>query len=235
MFIEAKQQHDKWNLTNRWGHSMQVPALADDASSTVQIGTLGTRFVAPPGVPKTKLMARMLKGLQRPLILIDTRRTGVGGMGAWGPLEFATLIPELIGSDTPCDFIHLPELAPTVLLLDADRSGKLGGWRAFRERYNAGLGDSQVALARAWAEAASVRGGLAIFICAEAWCANFKTLDAQAQHAAYCHRFSLVHRVAASLRADHPGVPVERVDLDATAFAAQLQAGQAYQPHLQRL
>ena len=82
MFIEAKQQHVEWNLTNRWGHSMQIPALAADACGTVQIGTLGTRFVAPPGVPKTKLMARMLKGLQRPLILIDTRRTGVGGMGA---------------------------------------------------------------------------------------------------------------------------------------------------------
>lgn len=238
MFVNARKQRDYWGLFNQWGHEMRLPSLPVNHAGTVQIGTLGTRFEAKINAAtgnKTNVMVRLIKSLNRPVYLIDTRRSGTGALGSWSPLEFASIIRAELGTSPPYAFVHLPMLAPSIRLLAEERRGELAGWRVFRDRYNAELSGAAVTVAQAFVEAAALRDGLAVFLCAEPYCAAFDQLPADAQDTNHCHRFNLARRVADAIKADHPGAVVQRVDLDAAAFVTALVAARGYEPEIRPL
>ena len=89
-------------------------------SGIVRIGLVGTRAQAVKSA-KTKAFADMLDALNCPVILVDARRSGSGGNGAWGPLEFSTKIPGMMKNGQSYSFHHLPLLAPTLDLLASYR------------------------------------------------------------------------------------------------------------------
>ncbi|MBL8726584.1 MAG: hypothetical protein JNK49_21255 [Planctomycetes bacterium] len=205
---------------------------------TVKIGTLGTRFdsrLSARTGNRTTIMARMLRSPGQPIFGLDTRRAGCGAMAAWSPLEFATLIPAQIVAGQAYDFLHVPVVAPSPSLLATERRGDLSGWRHFRERYNAELGDAALAVARAFVEAATVCGGLVVLLCAEPYEPDFADLLKDAQNRCHCHRFNLARRMTDAITADHLVSKVERVDLDAAAFADALLRGRTYEPRVRRL
>lgn len=238
MFINAIRHGDEWRLSNHWGHELRLPGLPAQSTSKVQIGTLGTKFEARLKARdgnRATVMARMLRSLNRPIFVLDTRRNGCGAQGSWSPLELATLIPAQIDNGQPCDFLHVPVVAPSTKLLATEKRGELAGWSEFRKRYNAEVGDAAVAVARAFVEAAAVRGGLAVLLCAEPYETAFADLPTDVQNKCHCHRFNLARRVADAMKTQRPGWAVERVDLDAAAFVAACRETRVYEPRLRRL
>lgn len=238
MFVTARRDGANWRLATQWGLELSLPGLPAQAAEPIRFGTVGTRFDAKPhkdvGSSKTGILAGMLRDLGRPVVLIDTRRDGVGAQSSWSPREFASLVPDMLGADQAYSFIHLPLLAPSLALLDADRKQQLGGWRVFCERYRAELGESAIAVAQAFVEAAAQRGGLALFMCAEPFHADFERLAPEAQDNICCHRFPLSQRVATALKQHHPGVPIERLDLDAGAWAMAKRERRPCEPRIRR-
>lgn len=107
----------KWMLVGPCGETMHLPRCV---SGTVRIGLVGTRAQAVKSA-KTKAFANMLDALKCPVILVDARRSGSGGNGAWGPLEFLTTIPGIMKIGQSYSFHHLPLLAPTLDLLASYR------------------------------------------------------------------------------------------------------------------
>jgi hypothetical protein len=78
-------------------------------------------------------------------------------------------------------------------------------WQIFRARYSRELDPTAVQAARAFVEAASVVGGVAIFLCAEEYRPSFDQ-DSQAdQDEYYCHRYTLAKEIAKSLHSDFSG------------------------------
>lgn len=240
MFINAIRHGDEWRLSNPWGHELRLPGLPAQSTLMVEIGTLGTKFKARINRRtgnRSAVMAKMLKSLNRPIFVVDTRRDGCGGQGSWSPLEFATLIPREFGNGQPYGFLHLPIVAPSHALLATERRGELAGWSQFRKHYNDEVGAAAVAVARAFVEAAAVRGGLAVLLCAEPYETTFDDLpeDVAVQNDCHCHRFNLARRVADAMLAERPGLKVERVDLDAAAFVAAFRDDRVYEPRRRRL
>jgi hypothetical protein len=244
MFVKAEKLGDRWLLTDRWGHDMSLPAIAPSCDRVLRIGTLGTRFDAPAIkgfagkiMNKLDLMAAMLRDLAMPIYLLDVRRNGVGAQGAWAPEQFATQIPDVIGNSMPYAFLHLPALAPTIGLLSAYKSGAVARWQDFRDCYCAGIDSATLNLGVAFCEAAFARGGMAVFLCAEAFAWDFdrgQYTDTE-RNQMHCHRFSLVNRIAACMHAEHAAIKVERVDLDVAAYARQRKSGLSYSPLATRL
>lgn len=227
MFIDAVHQADQWLLRNHWGHVLTLPALAPAFAGTVRIGTLATKFVVPAGDSRnrTELLAAYLGELDRPLIIVDTRRNGCGAQSSWSPEQFATRIPEALGPHLRYEFLHLPVVAPTLDLLEQERRGDLGGWRVFRDRYAAGLSARAVAVVVAFAEAAASAGGMLILLCAEPLCADFERLPPERQDEVYCHRFTLAARVQQALRERNPGAEVVIEHLDASQVRPLARSG----------
>ncbi len=111
-------------------------------------------------------MAALLRSLGQLLYILDARRNGCGGQGSLVPREFATEIPLFMKSEFRYSFVHLPEVAPSLEMLEWWRRDK-PAWQLFRDRYSGELGESAVQVAAAFIESASSRGGLAILLCAE--------------------------------------------------------------------
>jgi hypothetical protein len=171
-------------------------------------------------------MATMIGAIDQPIYLLDVRRNGVGGQGSWAPREFATIVPEQLPREAAYDYLHLPCLAPSIPLL----SMKDLPWREFRDRYVAELTPSALSVARAFVEAAVSRSGLAVFLCAEPHQPAFDELTPENQQHSYCHRYTLAHKVADTLRLAWPVAAVDLVYLDLVDFAAQAATG-TYVPH----
>lgn len=207
MFVTAERDPAGWRLRNRLGHELRLEC---GRPPSVRIGVLGTRTDVPLR-QKMAALASRLAALPGPVMLLDTRRTGVGGQGSWSPLEFATLIPERMGGGY--EFLHVPSVAPSPALL-ADRRI---GWREFRRRYREEVPEGAVRVARAFAEWASTAGGLAVLLCAEADLPSFDDSPQEEQEAHYCHRFTLSRMVADSVRAEYGSMPVSRVHLSLAA------------------
>lgn len=229
MFVNARREPNGWRLIDSWGHAFDLPC-GPTLPARVGIGTVGTRFESPGRAgAKSKVMARMLAALDRPIYLLDTRRSGTGAQSSWSPEEFATLIPEAMGGPHAYAFLHLPVLAPSIATRDASKRHEVD-WHGFRDRYARDLTPGAVAVARAFVEAAAHKGGLAIFLCAEQVRPDFTELAPDDQEKHHCHRFHLVRRVADAIRADHPNKRLERVDLDPGAFAVACLAERSYEP-----
>jgi hypothetical protein len=180
-------------------------------------------------------MAEMLASLSRPVYLIDTRRNGVGAQSSWSPREFATVIPELIADRVRYEYLHMPCLAPTVALLNAERKQQIPSWHDFRQQYIATLLPAHVSVGRAFVETSASDGGIAIFLCAEADQPEFDRLSLADQNSHYCHRFTLAKRIASDLRSAYTGVSVELVHLDMLDFQEHRKSGREYQPRTETI
>ena len=239
MFVTSVEgSGDRWILKGPLGQQLSL-ARCDPATKQFEIGTIGTRCEGK-FAHKTRRFAQLLDRLQRPIHLIDIRRSGAGGMGAWGPLELGSQVPRCLSH--PYAFTHLPILAPSVELLESwRRAMKLPGldakgideslrllrrnrspdpaswrhWQVFRESYLLELQkNNAVAIARAFTEnAQACEGGLAVFLCAEQLDPDFDSASGQRQDDVYCHRFTLAAAVARSLTRDFPQSRVCRIDL----------------------
>lgn len=217
MFIRARPEGDSWCVANAFGHDLRLPRVPRDAR--VEIGVVGTRApeLKAPGRrrfgSKLGLLAAALRALDRPIYLLDTRRTGVGGQGSWSPLELATLLPDRMPAGCYA-FLHLPCLAPSVGLLEAAPNHTLPDWRSFRDRYRAELTADALDVGQAFVEAAAAVGGLAVLLCAEQHRPDFEDLSPSEQDANYCHRFTLANALADRLARTRPDVTVTRRDVD---------------------
>ena len=231
----------RWMLVGPCGETMHLPHCT---SGIVRIGLVGTRAQAVKSA-KTKAFADMLDALNCPVILVDARRSGSGGNGAWGPLEFSTKIPGMMNNGQSYSFHHLPLLAPALDLLASYRkanrieaslkpdeiemyaTGLSDGsirdddvpeyawkhWQIFKVSYKRDLTPAAILAARAFAEAASVSGGIGIFLCAEEFLPGFDEASASEQDEFYCHRYTLAAAVARSIANDDRKVAVERNSL----------------------
>jgi hypothetical protein len=237
MFESAHKQDGCWRLCNRFGHALTIPALDANSAAEVLIGVVGTgRRLAllsktgkPKDIddPKTPLMASMLESLGRPLYLIDVRRDGTGKQSSWSPREFATEIPAILGGKTKYAFLHLPCLAPSIELLERDIP-----WREFRDAYIKELSDQDLAVGEAFVEAATMEGGIAVFLCAEPDQPAFDSLSENAKEENYCHRFTLAKRIARQIKAAHPKAAISIVQLDVVDFYLQKKHGDSYVPRV---
>lgn len=106
-----------WSLIGPSGESLSLPC-AD--SGPFRIGLIGTRSNLVKA-NKTSKFAETLDKLNCPIYLIDIRRNGMGGNGSWGPLEFASLIPQMMSKSHSYSFFHIPILAPEKRLLEQYR------------------------------------------------------------------------------------------------------------------
>lgn len=119
-------------LDNAWGDRMILPLRR--TGGPLLVGLLGTGAVRE-AKKKTAAMADLLRSLDTPLYVLDTRRNGCGGQGSWVPREFATEIPHLMKTERPYCFVHLPVVAPSIEMLEWNKSEK-PGWESFRDRYD---------------------------------------------------------------------------------------------------
>ncbi len=103
-----------WSLLGPSGESLSLPC-AD--SGPFRIGLMGTRS-ALVKTNKTSKFAETLDKLDCPVYLVDVRRNGMGGNGSWGPLEFASLIPQMMSKRRSYSFYHIPLLSPEKRLLE---------------------------------------------------------------------------------------------------------------------
>jgi uncharacterized protein YeaO (DUF488 family) len=190
VFTDADRTATEWVLENTWGDQMILPFKPCKKLRVVLLGTRSRQDFPQ----KTIAMAALLKSLGVPLYVLDTRRHGCGGQGSWAPLELATLIPNLMKMEHAYCFVHLPEVAPTVDLLEWWRNDKTD-WRKFRERYDNELPPSAVRVAAAFVESAASRGGVAVLLCSEAYVEDFALTDESVQSDAYCHRYTLLRRI----------------------------------------
>ena len=164
-----------WRLTNRSGHELRLPGLLGVDSALVRIG-VGHTF---------RGKAKQGRGRQQdPDRRAHVREPGLPGdhdrhAPRWDrrakqlePARIRDAHP-VLGSAQVYDLIHLPIVAPSVALLEADRSHTLGGWKGFWERYKNELSAEAVAVAQAFVEAAAQRGSLVVLLCAEPYRAGF--------------------------------------------------------------
>jgi len=214
MFQHARKEGDAWCLSNDFGHELRLPGLGAHRGA-IDLGTLGTRTRGQVRGRKTDLMADLLAAQRRPVYLIDTRRNGSGAQSSWSPREFGSVIADrLAGKGIRYAFLHLPALTPSIALLD-----RAAPWQEFRSCYEEELSEEDCDLGCAFVEAATACDGLAIFLCAEEFQPDFDRLPAGEQEGCYCHRFTLVRRIAGRLRTHHgPDLPIRRLDLDLSDF-----------------
>jgi len=191
VFTNANRKENEWVLDNAWGDRMILPFRR--TAEPLRVGLLGTGAVRN-AKRKTEAMAGLLKFLDTPLYVLDTRRNGTGGQGSWAPREFASEIPHLMKTERPYCFVHLPVVAPSVEMLAWNKSEK-PGWRAFRDRYDRELTPDAVRVAAAFVESTATRGGLAVLLCTEADVPGFRDAAPEIQEKEYCHRFTLARRI----------------------------------------
>ena len=112
----------RWELSGQAGEILQLPRLTTP-DREILIGTAGTRRAVKVKGKLTEHFARMLAVLPEPIMLIDVRRTGIGGSGSWGPEEFATIIPGLLAAAgvSRYSFHHVPLFTPSRALLDKSK------------------------------------------------------------------------------------------------------------------
>ena len=125
----SMEAESAWFLKDGLGYETVLPRPREIQSTTINIGVLGTRRrcnVSNYGWAKSKtdLMAAMFASLNHPICVIDVRRSGCGGQGAWGPDEFQNTIPDKMKLYTthPYSYRHLPVVAPERQLLQTSRS-----------------------------------------------------------------------------------------------------------------
>lgn len=118
--VTVRTTDSHWELSGSVGETLQLPRARSSERPFV-IGTVGTRRAVKVKGNLTARFAGALAELQQPIMLVDVRRTGMGGNGAWGPQEFATIIPEHLRAAgvQEYSFHHVPLLAPSRRLLDA--------------------------------------------------------------------------------------------------------------------
>ncbi len=214
------------------------------------MGVLGTGTLQKTS-GKLDRFAAVLAGLGRPVILVDTRRTGQGGRGSWGPLEFSTLLPERLGGAAGrYTYLHLPCLAPSHDLLTSAREATklpalnnhsiersvqtlMGGhqplpaawrhWRVFSLAYKQGLTHHAILAGRAVVEGAQARGGVAIFLCAEPHLSGFDRQPPQLQDEHYCHRYALATAVGRAIKQEYRWADIRclHLTLDGQGAAAR--------------
>ena len=164
MFERAERVAEGWIVSNAWGHGMLLPVREPLDGVTISFGVLGTRTRRKRD-KVYQATASMLAALNRPLYLLDVRRSGTGGSGSWSPRELATTMPQPAGSPSPYCFLHLSCLAPSANLLDDSRAGRRAtSWRDFRAAYLAELTEDALNVAQGFVESAASNGGLAIFV-----------------------------------------------------------------------
>lgn len=142
-----------WRLFGPVGEELRLPAAA---GGPFEIGLLGTQ--RPAGVqvkpPLTLRLAELIARLDRPVLLLDTRRDGVGGSGSWAPREFASEVPEMLaraGARHPYSFLHVPDLAPSLALLGRARAESASQRKDPRPAFDPGRIAEAAALAEAGA------------------------------------------------------------------------------------
>src|SRR3712207_309014 len=121
MFARAIRRRDYWELSNDCDDLLHLTCPSTLTGGSAAIGTLGTAWRddirIPQGLPTTKpeLVAEMLAALHpyKHFYLIDVRRDGVGAHSNWGPLQFATQVPERLAGRATYAFYHVPCLAPS--------------------------------------------------------------------------------------------------------------------------
>jgi hypothetical protein len=213
---------------------MDVPELP----SVVDIGLLGTQCLSnmlPFYFNEITAMVDMLNMLKRPLYLIDVRRDGTGPQNSWSPREFATIIPAMVYK--PMVFMHLPDAAPSIELLEKNRksreAGKVLHWQKFKRQYNAALTMYTVDMIQAYVEAAAVDGGMVILLCTEPYCPDFDAQPQKHQDELYCHRFTLAQRTGRAIKADRGGnVNVRLLNLELSDY---FMCGRAWTPPITML
>jgi Protein of unknown function, DUF488 len=191
VFTNAGRNENEWVLDNAWGDRMILPFRR--TGGLLRVGLLGTGAVRD-AKRKTEAMAGLLMSLETPLYVLDTRRNGCGGQGSWAPREFASEIPDRMKTERPYCFVHLPVVAPSIEMLEWNKSEK-PGWRAFRDHYDRELTPEAVRVAAAFVESAATRGGLAVLLCTEADVPGFRDAAPEIQEKEYCHRFTLARRI----------------------------------------
>jgi hypothetical protein len=132
VFTNATRKENEWVLETAWGDRMILPFRP--TGGPLRVGLLGTRAVRE-AKKKTAAMADLLRSLDTPLYILDTRRNGSGGQGAWAPREFASEIPDLMKTERPYCFVYLSVVAPSIEMLKWNKSEK-PSWHAFRDRYD---------------------------------------------------------------------------------------------------
>jgi hypothetical protein len=230
MFQKAEKQNGSWVVFNDWGHGLLLPVPQSFEGREVAIGTIGTRRRTRAAGDPTANFAALLRGLARPVYLIDARRSGIAARMSWGPLEFGTLVPEALPRETAYSYAHLPCLAPSTRLLERRRKLEFASWEAVRAAYLEETTSSAFGVAQAFVEAAAARGGLAIFLGTEAYQPHFDRLSAGDKLECYGHRFSLARAVGRRIRADHPGALVSLVHLDPVDFQREMSLKSEYTP-----
>ncbi len=212
---EVTKLKDHWVLRGPLNSSLQLPAM-DPKVAVVDIGTIGTRRRNAFKGKVTEQFAKRLAEMNRPVTIVDVRRTGAGGSGSWGPLEFATKIPRMLSSSgNEYAYFHLPIAAPSETLLADWRAGveEVTRWAGFRDAYMSELSEDAILAVRAFVESAAAVGGIAILLCAEPCCLDFDSLEHADQDKVYCHRFTLVNLVARALHNANGKLTINRVDL----------------------
>lgn len=212
-FKTATRFQNHWRLSGDFGAELTLPVKS--GLGVIQMAVVGTRRRGDAKVlaPLTRLFARMIDSLDRPVLLCDVRRNGVGGSGSWSPREFATEVPSQLSKKHDYQFMHAPSLAPSIALLDAEPR-----YQEFSQRFTSELATEALTVAQAYVETLNSLGGVVAFMCAEADEPHFDQLSSQQKQDAYCHRFTLTDRIAGLFRQSHPGVRVERLHLDLVDF-----------------
>jgi hypothetical protein len=126
----VKRFAETWDIVGPFGERLSVPRAK--RSGVFHVGLLGTQRRVKLKRPAFQVAAELFHGLGRPVYVIDTRRDGVGAQGSWSPRELASRIPDHIttlanrGGVTAqrYGYLHLPDLAPSLGLLDRYRSAR---------------------------------------------------------------------------------------------------------------
>jgi hypothetical protein len=194
VFTNASRKENEWQLDNAWGDRIILPFRR--TGGLLRVGLLGTGAVRN-AKRKTEAMAGLLRWLDTPLYVLDTRRDGSGGQGGVGAAGIRVGNP---GPDENGATLLLCASAgsrPSIEMLEWNKSEK-PGWRAFRDRYDRydrELTPDAVRVAAAVVESAATRGGLAVLLCTEADVPGFRDAAPEIQEKEYCHRFTLTRRI----------------------------------------
>jgi hypothetical protein len=205
----------RWELRGDHGAVLSIPARRP--GDPVRIALLGTRTRLLRD-RKLRHCARQLRDLGGPLVLADVRRTGTGANGSWGPLEFRSRLPALLG-DVPYAYVHLPELAPDEAHVrrhpptaDAGGNGTTAvssragtDWPARRRAWAEHADAGARSLGRALLEWASARDGWLVLLGSGEHLPAFDHRDGEEQDRHWCHRYGLGSRLARAVCDADPG------------------------------
>lgn len=231
------RQGRAWQLIGPLGEQLTLPTMGP---GTIDIGVLGVETLQKTS-GKLDRMASALASLGRPVVLVDTRLDGQGAKGAWGPLEFSTLLPERLGGAAGrYTYFHLPCMAPPHALQEKARAARklpplnphsiersvhtvLGGqeplpaawrhWKVFSLGYKRALTSEAILAGRALAEGAQARGGVAIFLSSRPHLSGFDRCPPGRQDDLYSHRYALATAVGRAIKQEYRWADIRRLHL----------------------